>query len=193
MSNIPEEVIEKYRDINVEHEWWEFVYEDFTERMNQVGIHVSNMMFSGFWSQGDGACFEGWVDDPDLFMLKHDLDGHYPYTYKSIEHNGCLTVSSSHAHRHCHENSVTISVETDTFDCLLGYDTDTEIQQAVIDVLDQKLSDEFPDFEQSCTEIFRDYMCELYASLHKEYDYLTSDEAVIEAIEANELYTPKVA
>jgi len=193
MSNIPEEVIDKYRDINVDHDWWEFVYEDFTERMKQVGIHVDNMMFSGFWSQGDGACFEGCIDDPDLFMIKHDLNAQYPYVSKTLDHNGTLNVSSEHTDKHCHENSVTICVETDTFEYLLGYDTDTEIQQAVIDVLDEKLYDELTDFKQSCAEIFRDYMRELYASLKKEYEYLTSDEAVIESIEANELYLPEVA
>lgn len=193
MSDIPEEVIDKYRDINVEHDWWEFVYENFTERMKQVGIHVDNMMFSGFWSQGDGACFEGCVDDPDLFVLKHDLDEQYPYVYKTLEHDGTLNVVSCHSGNYYHAHSTTISVEVDDFDCLLGYDTDTQIQGAVIDVLDEKLYDELTDFEQSCAEIFRDYMHELYTTLRKEYEYLTSDEAVIEAIKANELYTPKAA
>ena len=193
MSDIPEEVIDKYRDINVEHDWWEFVYDNFTERMKQVGIHVDNMMFSGFCSQGDGACFEGWVDDPDLFMIKHDLDGQYPYVFKTLEHDGTLNVSSKHDHRYYHEYSTTILVEVDDFDFLLWYDFATEVQNAVIDVLDEKLYQELPDFKQSCTEIFRDYMCELYTSLQKEYEYLTSDEAVIEAIEANELYLPEAA
>ena len=193
MNNIPEEVIDEYREINVYDGWWDYVYDLFVERMKQVGIHVENMMFSGFWSQGDGACFVGWVDDPDLFMLKHDLDEHYPYVYKTLEHNGTLNVSSSHQHRYCHENSVSIRVDVDNFECLLGYDYETEIQQAVIDVLDEKLYDELADFEQSCAEIFRDYMRELYATLRKEYEYLTSDEVVIEAIKDNELYTPEAA
>lgn len=193
MKNIPEEVIDKYRDINVDYEWWELVFEHFTERMKQVGIHVENIMFSGFWSQGDGACFEGWVDDADLFMLKHDLNAQYPYVSKTLEHDGTLSVSSKHNHHYYHQYSTTISVEIDDFDCLLGYDTDTDIQRAAVYALDEKLYAEQHDFEQSCTEIFRDYMHELYASLCKEYKYLTSDEAVIEAIKVNELYTPEAA
>ena len=193
MNNIPEEVIDKYREINVYDGWWDYVYDLFAERMKQVGIHVENMMFSGFWSQGDGACFEGCVDDPDLFMFKHDLVRQYPYIYKTLEHDGTLNVVSCHSGHYYHAYSTTISVEVDDFDCLLGYDTDTQIQGAVIDVLDEKLYDELTDFEQSCTEIFRDYMHELYATLRKEYEYLTSDEVVIEAIKDNELYTPEAA
>lgn len=41
------------------------------------------------------------------------------------------------------------------------------------------------DAEDVLTEAFRDLARWLYARLHEEYDYLTSDEAVDEAIVAN--------
>jgi hypothetical protein len=62
--NISESLIDKYRHINVEHvEWWDSEYDCFKQDMAEVGIEVDNIYFSGFWSQGDGACFEGKIDN----------------------------------------------------------------------------------------------------------------------------------
>jgi len=44
-----------------------------------------------------------------------------------------------------------------------------------------------PDMEGLIIEIFKGYMRDLYCDLGTEYEYLTSDEVVWEAIEANEL------
>jgi hypothetical protein len=43
-------------------------------------------------------------------------------------------------------------------------------------------------FEEEVIEIFRNYMRELYQRLEKEYEGLTSDDAVAETILANDLY-----
>ena len=64
-----DELIDKHRHWNVEHiDWWDCTYSDFKERMTAIGIEVDRMYFSGFWSQGDGACFEGSVSDWRLFL-----------------------------------------------------------------------------------------------------------------------------
>ena len=53
-------LLEKYRYINVEFDkWWDCVESDFKEDMLLVGIDVDRIFFSGFSSQGDGACFVG--------------------------------------------------------------------------------------------------------------------------------------
>ncbi len=59
-SEMNPELIEKHRDINVDHDWWDCTYDHFMEDMKQVGITVKDMRFSGFWSQGDGASFTGY-------------------------------------------------------------------------------------------------------------------------------------
>ena len=37
---INQELVEKYRDINVDHDWWDFTYEDFKNDMREKGIEV---------------------------------------------------------------------------------------------------------------------------------------------------------
>lgn len=192
--NIPEEVIEKYREINVDFDgWWNDVYEQFHERMYKVGIHVEDIAFSGFWSQGDGACFSGHVTNINLFMREHDLDTTYTMTAKLVnETDAAVNISSSFSHgRYCHEHTADINLEVDRFKDWIDGAHNSELQEAVVDALDAELESEYEGFETDCAEIFRDYMRELYKELENEYDNLTSDEAVIEAIVANDLYEPE--
>jgi len=65
-----------YRELGPHDDWWDTVYEDFERVCEIVGIRLKTtpvrlmgggtrakpcIWFSGFWSQGDGACFEGYL------------------------------------------------------------------------------------------------------------------------------------
>jgi hypothetical protein len=60
--------IENLSDINVDHEWWDFVYTDFITIAEYFGIEIeknrnsTQMFFTGFYSQGDGSAFAGTID-----------------------------------------------------------------------------------------------------------------------------------
>ena len=58
----------------IDHDWWDSVYDDFEQICPILGVTLATrtvrlmgggtrqkpcIWFSGFWSQGDGACFEG--------------------------------------------------------------------------------------------------------------------------------------
>lgn len=45
-------------DITPCDDWFEFVFNDAKSIASLMGIEISNIYFSGFSSQGDGACFE---------------------------------------------------------------------------------------------------------------------------------------
>jgi hypothetical protein len=64
-----------YRELGPHDDWWDSVYEDFEMVCEILGIRLKTtpirlmgggtrakpcIWFSGFWSQGDGACFEGY-------------------------------------------------------------------------------------------------------------------------------------
>jgi len=180
-----ENLLEEHRYINVAHdEWWDSVYSDFKEDMREVGIHVDRMFFSGFSSQGDGACFEGGFDSARTYFDHHHKD-QYPMIRKLMDHGGHIYVSCRHSGRHYHENCTAFSIDHDTLHQLV--ECPTEFHEQVIDQWDRQLEDEVEMFERDMTEQFRTYMRDLYSRLDTEHDYLTSDEAVWEAIEANEL------
>lgn len=182
-----EKLLEKYRYFNVEHiDWWDCVYENFTEDMKEKGIAVDRMYFSGFWSQGDGACFEGGIDDMEVFLTHNFKYTDYPIIRQLVKHQGTVRMTCVHRGHYYHENCTSFSMDSDTFDQL--WEQPTEMHEHVVRALDTALGFELMAFEEDTIEIFKNYMRELYQRLEKEYEGLTSDDAVAEAILANDLF-----
>ena len=178
-------LIEKHRYINVEYNnWWDCVESDFIEDMKQVGIHVDKIYFSGFWSQGDGACFVGSLDNALTYLNHHHVD-QFPMLRKLIEMGGSVWANSDHRGRYYHSNSVSINAECEAFwQCA---NPKSELQEAVIQRWDGMVDKEIVDFEAALAEQWRTYMNDLYTKLEEEHDYLTSDDAVWDTLVANDL------
>lgn len=168
--------LDKHRDVNVDHEWWDSVYGMFIEDMEQIGIQVvaRDITFSGFWSQGDGAAFKGRVDDwakmfkhlgllPSLFFYHDNLDY---MRFNSIDpRNNCMRFDC------CFE---------DPDNC--PYDEDDDPIQYSLWYLTRPSGKELDDLESALAQMFNDAANKLYADLEAEYEYLTDDEQIIEYI-----------
>jgi len=188
-DEIKQKLIEKYRDINIDHDWWEPVYDWFMEDMAAIGIHVEEMYFRGFWSQGDGACFEGYVNNWLVFLAAHGT--HNPILAAHARNH--FNFSSKHTGHYYHENSVSYdydlplpesSIDTQFAACYSPYPVDDLRTSAWLAVLNQQSHDRLLNtFEDT----FRSHMQDLYKRLEGEYEHLTSDEVVWEAIIANDL------
>jgi hypothetical protein len=189
-----DEILDKHRHFNTEHlEWWDAVYDDFKHDMLAVGIEVERMYFSGFSSQGDGACFDArvysWRDflptiyraDPALislaaqawtFRVQHR--GHY-------YHENCTSFYSDMAcpSNYCYS-------ELDEF--VHAYSPyNTEIQDAVF--LTNLQGYDYDTLNNEFEEEFKSHMRALYNRLEVEYDALTSDESVLESLDATDMLT----
>lgn len=158
---IQEKIIDKYRDINVDHDWWEYTYEDMKNILGILGFDYVEISFSGFSSQGDGASFTGYFKPAKKSELKHRVKvlhkdyapdfpvfGFEQMEFSEEELEDSLKIERIDS-RYSHENTVT---------------TDNE----------------------DLKEFVRNFSHYIYRQLEREYDYLTSDEAVRETIEANE-------
>jgi len=179
-------LIEEHRYINVEFSvWHEAVEEQFKEEMRKVGICVERVYFSGFWSQGDGAMFEGYADDWDAFFTAHKWE--VPMARKLLAAGGGINFSTHRKGHYCHEFCAISDFSHDEFHRLLDSDNGGMMDK-VIEVMDDELVKELDPFECECLSVFRSYMRDLYRSLNEEYDYLTSDKAVWDSILANDLY-----
>jgi len=184
--NITEATLDKYRHINVDHiDWWDSTEECYKEDMKEQGIYVSDMYFSGFCSQGDGACFSGHLDDVPLFIEKNFKPDDYPMIRKLLDSGGSLKFSVEHSGHYYHENCTRFYIEADALEHVV--DMPTDFHQQIIEQWDMELDLEIVDFEKQSVEIFKNHMRELYRKLEQEYDYLTTDEAVRETIIANDL------
>jgi hypothetical protein len=182
-------LIDRYRDINTDHEWWDSIYSNFEERMEAIGIRVVRMYFRGFWSQGDGACFDGWVYDWELFLkslgITNDVLVEFACNYWSF--------SVKHSGHYYHENCVSFFIDIPNPD---GEDDEWFIERYSPYAVDDFRSVawlavlrgfDFFSMEEAFRDAFKDHMRQLYKDLEEEYDYRTSDEAVWESIVANEL------
>lgn len=197
-----EEFLDKHRDWNVDDsfDWWDSVYGDFVTQMQEIGIQVDTrtvgthrghryeepaIYFSGFWSQGDGACFEGRVDDWTTFFKALYPADHPKYQPLFTESEaGSPTLYWTHTGHYYHYNSCRFH---DDFDINNEFDKDEQplrnaVREALIVDLTALASTMFEDAEN----FIKDQMKKLYSNLEKEHDYLTSDEAILDSLVAND-------
>jgi hypothetical protein len=177
-----DELIEKYRSINVDYEWWDNIYDDNKIEMETKGISVVDMFFSGFYSQGDGACFIGRID-MEKFLKAHQLEQKYmAATFFAGQGELWANLDQGNS-RYYHENTVSASLVVDSYN---NYEEDSTRYQ-VYETMQKVLDDEWKDLEDDVNNICRGYMQDLYRKLRDEHEHLTSDEAVWETIEGDEL------
>ena len=162
--------------------WWEPVEEDWVERLQGVGISTSieQMHFTGFHSQGDGACFTGSIDLKEFLEAHPDLKKEHARLYMAtipFDDRGAaceyfdieLTrVGGSHYN---HEKSVHLG----TWDINILPELDTEEDEDY----ERLFIDAEADIEAQC----RDYMKELYRDLENAYEYEQSLDCFLEMVD----------
>lgn len=165
-------VIDDNRNINVDYDWQDYCIDDCKEIGNILGFEMKDIFFRGFYSQGDGACFTGkfsyskgflhkikkdYSFEPELINIASDLHELYRKSFYTV--NGNIT----HRGHYSHERSMSLDFDT--------YYTDTK---GLVD-------------EDEWLDIIADFACLIYKRLESEYDYLTSDEQIMESLIANEV------
>ena len=159
-------------------DWYDFIFDDFEEICRILGIRLKTrsarlmgggtrqqpcIYFSGFSSQGDGACFEGsyaYEKGASRRIREHaPKDGILHRIADRLqqmqrENFYQLRAEISHRGRYCHAYSMDISVERNspTWQAMTG------------------------DAEETVTDCLRDLAGWLYRQLEREWDYRMSDE-----------------
>lgn len=190
-EDLKAKILEKYRDWNVEHiDWWDGVYDCFKHDMDEIGIDVERMYFSGFSSQGDGACFEGRVHDWAAFLRS------VGYTDAAIINHAidAFALTVEHSGHYYHENCTSFNADlplpaSDADEWFLEHfspyqDDRHSLHEAVWMAIINKYDSST--LEREFIEAFKDHMRDLYSRLEEEYEYLTSDEAILDSLETND-------
>jgi hypothetical protein len=187
-------LIEHHRDINVgwSTEWWDGVYEIWTEKMKKAGIDATDMAFSGFWSQGDGASFlcSAYGKEVSRFMRRHALVREFPgiWFWARRKYQRINITSQRAGSNYCHANTVSVEAAPDwDFEVPVDDPEELDLREQLLVTMGAMADAELSDFDKRVEDICRNYMRDFYADLEKEHDYLTSDEAVWESILANDL------
>lgn len=166
-------IVEKNRNIEVEHDWWDAVYTDAMEVGTCLGVDIREIEFSGFWSQGDGARFRGFYtprrDMVAAVKAYAPSDSELHEIAEAIEeiqnrYDWALGAEIAFAHwgNYSHEGNTTFEFSE------IGWDVDGEQLWATAEDEKELASD------------LRRFMRWIYRQLEKEYEYLTSDEHLLE-------------
>ena len=175
-----DELLEEYRDINVDHEWWDYTYDWFKEKCAAVGIDVGDIYFSGFWSQGDGACFTGAVSDWPKVLKAVNQENFLKYKPEENYWRFGVTTSGRYMHAYTMSSNLEAELEDNPYD-----EEDEPLQfdawAIKYDLTEGMLEHLVDDLLKFCRDLAND----LYKALKEEYEYLTSDEVIVEYILEN--------
>jgi len=177
--------IEKLYDINLFYDWYKFNFDDFITICETIGISVDKkkIYFRGFYSQGDGSSFQATVNLAEL------LNGIKGENWKTYAPNLDLDLAMPGIDRRLQR-----SIQENKFGCYgeitqpsRSYDVsasmETDIPNNGHDY--SQIENELDKLEDWLIEVAQTLNHHLYISLRDEYDYKTSEQAIIETIEAN--------
>lgn len=170
----------------LDYDWWDCIYDDAATIADILGIHLQQkpvklmngntrydpcIWFSGFSSQGDGACFEGSYSyakgckarirdhapqDKELARIANELTAvqrqHFYRLEANVKHRG------HYYHSRC--------TEIDVFDREDNYR-------------------DIGDAEETIAELLRDFMNWIYRQLEQEYEWRMADAQIDDDIRAN--------
>jgi hypothetical protein len=166
--------LESERRINVDDDfWYKFSLEEWEDKLQDLGFDNPNISFSGFYSQGDGASFTCKSVDVDKFLTSQKKRGEFKALLDGMKSGTFEVLVSLDRIDHHYSHEYTVRVNSD-----IWYSYETRNYSAIQE-LEIKLNG-------LVLEKARSLMREIYRELEKEFEHLTSDEAVIDTIEANE-------
>lgn len=202
-----EKAREWYRSASADDSYWsENVIEDAATVCERMGFDVRQrsvklmgggtrmepaIYFSGFWSQGDGACFEAsW--SPSSIMSIGDFACEYPGTWQDTDGKWQESKSNLELQR-IHAESVRLAAldpeNQISWQCRQSGRGNAEYN-TTFDYDDERNENDdgnMPeDIEDAHIENARDAMRWIYRQLESEYEWQNADEQVDESIRANE-------
>lgn len=183
----------------MDYEWWEGVYEMAKEDGRELGFYIDKIYFSGFSSQGDGASWIGQVDVRQ-WLEEHEKDSIGLTAWCQLIQEGIITmhckVVANNSH-YCHESTMQFSDVWDE----TGMEDDYEMVlssifkgMTIANLFDIIATDpdcrykNVDDVTQAITESGKDFARHIYQRLREEYDYLCSDEMMLDHFNANDYH-----
>lgn len=177
-----EKAREWYRTGQLDYDWWASVYEDADTIASIIGIDIDRkgkctpaIYFSGFCSQGDGACFEGsyrykkgWRKELAEYAPRIGTNievWQIAEALQAIQARHFYKLEATCRHRGHYQHSGCMSVDVEHAE-----DRYRDIGDAEDEIRDQ-------------LRLFADW---IYDRLESEHDWLMADEQVDESIRANE-------
>ena len=165
-------------------EWYEGVEGCFTDEMAANGVTVEKISFSGFYSQGSYASFDGTVVVHKWMAAKTYDDGQtyaeaFPALYLAAKQDRAVVhVSTSYRGSVLFNDDI---IDSDTPAGIFEH-LDVDAWQALVAEQSERSN-----WESNIRWFVESKNNELFKQLQDEYEYLTSEESFLESCEANEI------
>lgn len=181
----------------MDYDWWDSVYEMASEDGKEKGFYIDRIYFSGFYSQGDGASWTGQVDVRQ-WLEEHEKDSIGLSAWCQLIQEGVVSMFSkvvANNSHYCHESTMQFSdVEDDGAfndeDEMEGQSIFKGMQvQQLFDIIATDPNCPIKSTEaltQAITESGRQYARDIYARLREEYEYLCSEEMMLDHFDCND-------
>lgn len=163
-----EKVLRIYQEKYLEsYEYANFILENNREELEELGFFNVKIYYSGFYSQGDGACFTGDINIATYLNSIAKGDGFTEL--KEIDPDYLGEFNIYQFGQYYHHKSVYVQVD-DYMDR-----QDLTNQQYV----------ELEKLRLDCTSYVRERSQLIYKQLEKSYEYYSSEEGLLEFIESH--------
>jgi hypothetical protein len=184
----------------MDYEWWEGVYESVKEDGYELGFCIDDIRFSGFWSQGDGASWTGQVDVRQ-WLEKHGPDSIGVSAWCALIQEDVVskhiqvTQNSNHYSHHETMGFANVEDHTDEFTDdwqmeLTSIFKGMEVQH-LFDIIATDTNCTLKSTDDITTAIAisaKDYAKDIYIRLREEYEYLCSEEMMMDHFECNDYH-----
>lgn len=179
-EELKKKILENHADINVNHSSWaDWTIDEEKADLEEQGFLEPTIYFSGFWSQGDGACFDIKKFDVAQYIKFHKLEKDFPkITSQPAPFFGYIKKLDSH---YSHENTRSFYVNIEESEFTLQESTE-EWRNAYM----REYEKEAELLEAHIEETRYNLSKNIYKNLQNVYESLCEDEEVIATLEANE-------
>jgi len=177
-------ITEKHSCINTDHYWWGCIYRCLDNDMDAIGIYASARYFSGFCSQGDGACFDGHITSFEKFFAQPDFA-----KFEAIKEN-LASAKWASCGTYCHEHTLSFDINLEYGPCEDRFDNPVRYQVARITY--EEAEAQFDEFEGALVEFIKERCRQFYRDLEAEHDSLQETEAIVDTLIANDMLTEEL-
>jgi len=183
----------------MDYEWWQGVYDMSIEDGKEKGFYIDKIAFSGFCSQGDGASWSGFVDVRQWLETNvPDSIGVSAWCALIQEDVVTKNIQVTQSGRYSHEETMSFANVEDSTD-----EYHDEFKMALpsifkgmsvanlFDIIATDPACPYKGVDDITTAIAisgKQYAKDIYHNLREEYDYLCSEEMMLDHFDCNDYH-----
>ncbi len=178
----------------VQHAWWGDIYDMYINESRSKGFDIDAIHFSGFSSQGDGACWKGRVYLSTY--IKHHMTAPEEQVKRDIwlaligndDMQNTLDIQTQGHYSHSNTMCIGYGINTYFSSTTVIVNTETIFNGAFSETIFEAAGgdDALHDLEQAALEAAKSLADEIYAALEEEYDHISGEVYFAETCEAND-------